>query len=601
MFYVLVCLFLINSLLLLPELLLHAEQWQVLPHLEFNSFALSFETLYGLFLETFLRRSALDLGRLNLELGCIWLLVVYAKFSTKPGFMLLASFYLTLLTLTETYRHGFSFLTLQDPLEQNHWKFAARELTDFSNLNQGEQGLLICLSVLAIAAGFFMFYKLLSYLQQVIKPHRHRKAVHLLSIFLIVHPLFLISWYGIRNDASLARAPSATALQLVWNTWRTPEVKDQEFHTAALEQHRSFKAILQNPKSIRPNIHLLFIESYGTILTQNPRLRDQYFKLLDQLERDLTRNAWQISSTLTTAPVFGGQSWLSVASSLIGRDISTQEQWGWLVDRHKKVSSLVSDMQSLGFVTVGNFPSLDTLQDQAEFTDLFGFDHILTRKQFQYQKSEHMIARDIPDQYSLHFTYQNLLEKQNQPFLQVWLGYSSHPPWTKIPPFLDDWTQMKDIHKPAEPLSLQDIWQGFRFKFINKYLSDGFLSEQTEDHYIRAIYYSLTSIQQYIQLTGQQNDIYIVLGDHQPRLNASRTYGLQTPIHIISPAALGKAWIPIEKGFRQGFHTPNSVPISHQQIRELVQRILLNLNKGSLALKPKPPHQPIITKKKQTL
>ena len=75
----------------------------------------------------------------------------------------------------------------------------------------------------------------------------------------------------------------------------------------------------------RPNVYLLFIESYGRILLDNPDLFRDYKEYAGKNEIRLRKNGWQSSSHLSRSPVSGGKSWISYATVLYGYNFKNRE------------------------------------------------------------------------------------------------------------------------------------------------------------------------------------------------------------------------------------------------------------------------------------
>src|SRR5690606_9812289 len=68
----------------------------------------------------------------------------------------------------------------------------------------------------------------------------------------------------------------------------------------------------------KPNIYLIFIESYGSVLYKRPDWREEYLKILDSAEKTLTKHNFHFASTLSESPTWGGGSWLAYTSTLFG-------------------------------------------------------------------------------------------------------------------------------------------------------------------------------------------------------------------------------------------------------------------------------------------
>ena len=65
--------------------------------------------------------------------------------------------------------------------------------------------------------------------------------------------------------------------------------------------------------------------------------------------------------------------------------------------------------------------------------------------------------------------------------------------------------------------------------------------------------YELQLMARFIQEKGRENSVFILVGDHQPPFLTKHTFGMQSPLHLISTnAELIK--FALEAGFREGLH-----------------------------------------------
>ena len=83
----------------------------------------------------------------------------------------------------------------------------------------------------------------------------------------------------------------------------------------------------------RPDIYLIFIESYGSILYQKESLREPYLALLNELQSDLDAAGWHSASALSESPTWGGGSWMAYTSALFGLRVDSHPAYLALRDR----------------------------------------------------------------------------------------------------------------------------------------------------------------------------------------------------------------------------------------------------------------------------
>ena len=100
----------------------------------------------------------------------------------------------------------------------------------------------------------------------------------------------------------------------------------------------------------KPNIYVIFVESYGSVLYKRSHFRPTYLSLLSQLEDQLDNAGYHAATALSESPTWGGGSWLAYTSTLFGLRIDNHPQY--LALRNK-------------YQIDGSYPSLGkTLQDQ---------------------------------------------------------------------------------------------------------------------------------------------------------------------------------------------------------------------------------------------
>ncbi|MEO1452045.1 MAG: hypothetical protein AAFV07_21110, partial [Bacteroidota bacterium] len=88
---------------------------------------------------------------------------------------------------------------------------------------------------------------------------------------------------------------------------------------------------LQPDMQVRPDIYLIFMESYGRVLQAHPDLWASFESIIQSHEGDLQAAGWQARSTWSMAPVSGGRSWLSFTSFMTGINVETHPQYDQLL------------------------------------------------------------------------------------------------------------------------------------------------------------------------------------------------------------------------------------------------------------------------------
>jgi hypothetical protein len=95
-------------------------------------------------------------------------------------------------------------------------------------------------------------------------------------------------------------------------------------------------------------------------------------------------------------------------------------------------------------------------------------------------------------------------------------------------------------------------------------------------HYMAAVDYDLRAFVDFIVKQGDDNDLFVLIGDHQPARVARYSDGWDTPVHIISRnAALVDAFRPYAD-FSYSLSTKDiEATLHHEGLYSLLMRVLL--------------------------
>ena len=311
----------------------------------------------------------------------------------------------------------------------------------------------------------------------------------------------------------------------------------------------------------KPDIYVIFIESYGSVLYKRTHFRPPYTALLSELDETLHNGGWQTTTALTESPTWGGGSWLAYTSLLFGLRI----------DNHPQYLSLRSKYQ------VGSYPSLgNTLQQQgyhyvwlsaldenladiawARYTRMLGVDELIRNEDMQYIGPRYGWGPAPPDQWVLNWANEQVKARTDDPLLLFTITQNSHYPWTPHPTLVDDW---RTLNEPAPEEEFVD--------------PDTISPEAMRRNYMNAIDYQLRMLTQFILDNGDENSLFVLVGDHQPPAVSRRADGWATPIHIVSKdAALIDSFSGY--GFVPGLDVTNLEPsLRHEGFYSLFMRLL---------------------------
>jgi hypothetical protein len=312
----------------------------------------------------------------------------------------------------------------------------------------------------------------------------------------------------------------------------------------------------------KPNIYLIFVESYGSVLYKRTDFREAYTSLLGQLQHQLDEEGWYVASTLSDAPVWGGGSWMSYTSTLFGLRIDTHPQYLSLFERYQSAAypHLGHYLKTQGYQNV-RLSSLSVELgelDWLKYKNFYGVDQWLRYRDLDFQGPHYGWGPSPPDQYALYFAQDAITSGSDRPIFFFFITQNSHYPWVPLPEVVDDWRTL-NVRGTEERVTLVD----------------SIPHSLKRSNYLNAIDYELRFLTDFILKTGDDNSIFVLIGDHQPQQVSRRSDGFDTPIHIISKdAALVDAFRGY--GFVRGLTVRDFTPtMRHEGFYSMFMRALL--------------------------
>ncbi|MGC4815400.1 sulfatase-like hydrolase/transferase [Micromonospora sp. DT228] len=264
------------------------------------------------------------------------------------------------------------------------------------------------------------------------------------------------------------------------------------------------------------NVVVAFVESYGRDAVEDPEFAPQVGAVLDGGTSRLGAAGFAARSGFLTSPTFGGGSWLAHDTLLSGLWIDNDQ-------RHRTL--LASDRLTLNgafrranWQTVGVMPAVSRAWPEGSF---FGYQRFYDAKALAYRGPKFSFGT-MPDQYTLA-RWQRLEQARPAGNVMTELALvSSHAPWTPVPPMLD-WASLGDgaVYRSAGAGESDDD----RRRSATQIRAD----------YRTSIEYTLSTLISYVQTYGDDDLVFVFLGDHQPAAvvtgeNASH----DVPISIIT-------------------------------------------------------------------
>ncbi|NJN83723.1 MAG: hypothetical protein HC802_16580 [Caldilineaceae bacterium] len=140
--------------------------------------------------------------------------------------------------------------------------------------------------------------------------------------------------------------------------------------------------------SHKPDIYLIFIESYGSVLYKRDDFRAAYLELLQEIDNQLDAAGWQSASALSESPTWGGGSWMAYTSALFGYRIDSHPQFLSLFNKYQidQFPDLGRYLQAQGYEHV-RLSSISTELKEEEwlrYRNFYGVDRWLRSRDLGY-------------------------------------------------------------------------------------------------------------------------------------------------------------------------------------------------------------------------
>jgi len=307
-------------------------------------------------------------------------------------------------------------------------------------------------------------------------------------------------------------------LALASEQWR-------EVERTRMARNRLVEAASEPSFEVRPlpglagrDVYVVFIESYGVTVFDEPRYRSAFAPRLAGWRQAIREAGFDMVSGRVTAPIRGGQSWLSHATLLSGLPIDNQLWYRSLLERD--IGLLSEDFRATGHTAINVAPAI--VRDWPEGRRL-GFDRIFAAESLGYQ-GPRLGWVTMPDEFTLHALSHRIRPRLAGPvFAQVAL-ISSHWPWRPILSLTDDPARIGSGRVYAE----QPLGESLS-------VLEQFDLGRLRRDYVSSLAYSLDATLAWARRELPADALLIVLGDHQPvSLVTGRDAPASVPVHVIS-------------------------------------------------------------------
>ncbi len=273
-------------------------------------------------------------------------------------------------------------------------------------------------------------------------------------------------------------------------------------------------------KESPPNIFIIFIESYGSYYFKEPSIEKESISVFNAFSKKIGQEGYHTRSNYSTSTTTGGQSWLTYSSMLYGYRMDNNV----LFENHlydpifRQSNSLLKILRSAGYKNY-NLNPINPINGitvpYEEMREFYQIDRWVLAHDINYKGDQYGFGACPPDQYSMNFMMDLINRECTSPYTYFYLTKNSHSPFI-LPKFVEDW---RSLNKPSG----------------SKVMEQGFLNPPKIRDYQKVIQYEYDVISEFMVNHKNEKDIFFLIGDHQPPMICdTETYGLDTPIHIIT-------------------------------------------------------------------
>ncbi len=343
------------------------------------------------------------------------------------------------------------------------------------------------------------------------RAERQRKAWSALAL------LALLGWLlPAAPPASPRRPVTSLSAQAAANLQRSRATRADRVALLTLDPWQAYD-YRDWPLEERPDVYLIFIESYGSALYRRADFRSRYLPLAEDFQARLQAEGWSAVSGLSTSPVWGGGSWMAYTSLLFGLQVNSETAYDALRARYDLAPypNLIRYFQAQGYHTRWFVPIARRLTPAHEAADavFYGPEEFIYFDDMDYHGPLYGWGPSPPDQYTLGLIGETARQSE-RPVLTVFLTQSTHYPWAPLPPKVDDWRELATL----------DL-EGGQIK-ENNYT-------KARTNYLNAVTYTYQVLADFLQ-TVDEDALVILIGDHQPPTITNRKDGYETLMHVLS-------------------------------------------------------------------
>jgi len=217
-------------------------------------------------------------------------------------------------------------------------------------------------------------------------------------------------------------------------------------------------------------------------------------------------------------------------------DLSSQLTYDLLITSDAKTMAHL--FNRAGYRTVSVMPANELPWPLGKF---FGYQKHYYARDFDY-KGPKFGWSPMADQYVLQYIYRKEISVRTRPLFVEFVLSSSHAPFNRQPPYLENWSQIGDgdIYHHRQAVTFPVDWPNMT---------------DAAEAYVTAIAYEIKVLKNFIEKYVKDDTLIIIMGDHQPNVQiAGPQSSWSVPVHVVSrnPAFLDP--------FKSKGYTPGLIP-----------------------------------------
>lgn len=467
------------------------------------------DTPYFIFKKMLYLRFSNDCFRLIFEVQVIALLVLLIGISYQSFFKAILICLVMISFIYVTYITIIIKIFKKDPILINDYHFVKTGFMVYK-----KQIGMIILFVLAFFIGLFFIVNGL--INVFLESSFQISQKWLIALIILTSILVsLVSIKKIKYSQYHSCVSFSIVKHLYHNLYKSKKLKRS---LKTLNEKAPYNYINEIKLKVKPNIILVFVESYGSFAFSNEKYGSEFRKTMNGIYKSLSDKDWKIASAFSDAPVASGGSWLSHSSILFGtkvNDIAAHELIFSQTEYVSKLESLPRFLENFGYkTTLASTLSYHKNElNWEKVSNVYPFKKMMLHDDFEYTGQKVNIYGDrfaLPDEYTLNYAYD--IHRDNSPFFLCVNTINSH-------------------HKYVSPIETFNNWKDYNN--IDFSVTDG-LSKNYVKNYFSAINYQLKYIEKFLLNNKFDDTITILIGDHQPPFITPANIDKATPIHIIS-------------------------------------------------------------------